>query len=110
MLEEMKLKDIMNVVNSLESNNKPVKCFWKAGEKYFIRTVTMHIIGTLLDIEGSELLLKNAVWVADSGRFYNALKTGQLEEVEPFVNDVIINRGSIVDATVWNHEIPKEPK
>ena len=80
--------------------------FFTIGEKYFVRTVTMHTIGELIGVNDSELLFKNAAWVADSGRFYDALKNGTLYEVEPFIDDVIVNRGSIVDATKWKHELP----
>lgn len=82
------------------------KSIWQLGKAYFIRTVTMHLIGELAIITDKELVLKNASWVADSGRFHDALKTGQLNEVEPFINDVILNRESIIDATAWDHEIP----
>lgn len=83
---------------------------WKLDENYFIRTVTMHLVGKLVWISEKELVLSNASWVADSGRFHNALKDGSLEEVEPFVNDVIVGRGSIVDATVWGYTLPTMQK
>ena len=79
---------------------------WQIGKAYFIRTVTMHLIGELSVITDKELVLKKASWIADSGRFHDALKTGKLSEVEPFINDVIVNRESIIDATLWSHEIP----
>lgn len=109
MLEDMKLKDVMHLVQLLKGENSD-KCFWEKGKSYFIRTVTMHLVGNLHDLTNKELLLKNAVWVADSGRFYDALKTGELSEVEPFITDVILNRESIVDASEWKHAIPQEQK
>lgn len=84
------------------------KSVWELNKKYFIRTVTMHLIGELIYFDDKELLLSNASWVADSGRFHNALKTGQLMEVEPFIKNVIVNRLSIVDATEWDHELPTD--
>ena len=79
---------------------------WEIGKNYFIRTVTMYCLGKLKAIVNQELLLEDASWVADCGRFHECQKTGKLNEVEPFVNDVIINRSSIIDATVWNHTLP----
>jgi len=76
------------------------------GRNYFIRTVTYHIVGKLIDIYKKELVLTSASWIADSGRFNNALKNGIFNEVEPFVNNVIVNRSGIIDATEWNHELP----
>lgn len=78
---------------------------WQVGENYLIRTVTMIQIGRLEKITDKELLLSSAAWIADTGRFYDALKSGKLNEVEPFPNDVIIGRGSIIDATQWQHKI-----
>jgi len=83
---------------------------WRIGEKYFIRGVTMHVIGKLIMVTDKELLLTNASWVADSGRFNNALKTGELDEVEPFVKDVIVNRSAIMDATIWMFDCPRDVK
>ena len=82
--------------------------FWQVGQAYFIRTVTMHSVGKLVSIDDKELVLSHASWVADSGRFHNALRDGTLDEVEPFVTNVLINRNSIIDATIWGHELPKE--
>lgn len=110
MLEEMKLKDVMQLVGLLQNKNEVSNELWQIGKAYFIRTVTMHLIGKLKVITNKELLLEDAVWVADSGRFHNALKDGSLNETEPFVNSVILNRDCIVDATIWQHLIPNEQK
>lgn len=100
------IKELM----SLFSNNKENGCLWEIGKLYFIRTVTMHLIGKLEKVTDKELLLSSASWIADSGRFHDAIKTGKLNEVEPFVSDIIVGRGSIIDATEWKHNAPKEQK
>lgn len=82
--------------------------FLEIGKSYFIRTVTMYTVGKLKAINNNEFLLEQASWVADCGRFSAALKTGTLDEVEPFVDDVVVNRGSIVDITEWRHNLPTE--
>ena len=70
------------------------------GKKYFIRTVTMHLTGELVHVSRQELVLKNAAWIADSGRFNITIRDiSNAGEVEPFENPVIVGRGSIVDAT-----------
>jgi len=99
-------------INSLIGNNAKIqeKSMFEVGKAYFIRTVTMHLVGKLIGINNKELLLKDASWVADSGRFHDALKTGELNEVEPFVDDVIVNREAIVDATFWRHLLPNVQK
>ena len=80
------------------------------GNKYFIRTATYHVVGKLVNIYTNELVLSSASWIADSGRFNAALTNGNFEEVEPFVNDVIVSRGGIIDATEWTHELPSKVK
>lgn len=80
------------------------------GEDYLIRTVTLYHVGKVLQITDSDLVLTKASWVSCTGRFHECLKSGILEEVEPFVDDVIVSRGAIVDATRWNHKLPEEVK
>jgi len=104
------LKEINKLFDGKEEVTNMQDEIWEIGKKYLIRTVTMIEIGELIMVSEKELILKNASWVADTGRYYNALKTGALEEVEPYINKVIVGRGSIVDATIWDHELPKEQK
>lgn len=80
---------------------------FKIGKNYFIRTVTMHLVGKLTKVTDKELVLEDASWIADSGRFHNALKTGQFAEVEPFVSkETIVGRGALIDATIFDHPLP----
>lgn len=82
--------------------------FWKIGENYFIRCVTYHQVGKLVEITDKELVLEDASWIADSGRFYDALKSGEFAQVEPFVEKVLVNREAIVDATLYPFDLPLE--
>ena len=70
------------------------------GGKYFIRTVTHHHTGILLQVTPTELVLTDAAWIADDGRLTAALKSGDFSEVEMFPagSKVIIGRGSLIDA------------
>lgn len=83
---------------------------FKIGENYLIRTVTMIVLGRLELVGEKELILSSASWIADTGRFYDALKTGKLNEIEPFIDNVIVGRGSLIDATIWGHPLPREQK
>jgi hypothetical protein len=72
---------------------------WDIGENYLIRTVTMIDTGRLVAITAQELVLENAAWIADTGRFADAVEKAEFGEVEPFpAGRVIVGRGSIVDA------------
>jgi hypothetical protein len=79
------------------------------GKSYFIRTVTYHLIGKVEKVCGDFLVLSDACWVADSGRFSKAIKDGELNEVE-FVGDAIVSITSVCDAFPWVHKLPKETK
>ena len=77
------------------------------GEKYFFRTVTYHMTGIVKKVIGSILELENAAWIADSGRFMNAIKNGELKEVEP-VGRAYININTVVDFFPWKHPLPEK--
>lgn len=79
------------------------------GKKLFIRTVTYHMVGEVVKRVGKFFQLKGASWVADSGRFMNAIKDGTLEEVEP-VGIAFLNTDTIVDMFEWKHKLPKDQK
>ena len=53
------------------------------GKKFFFRTVTYHMTGKVIKRIGNFVQLEKAAWIADSGRFMTAIKTGELNEVEP---------------------------
>lgn len=72
---------------------------WNLGKHYLIRTVTMIDTGRLVEVTPTELVLEDAAWIADTGRFSDAIKSGAFSEVEPFPDGrVIIGRSAIIDA------------
>jgi hypothetical protein len=85
---------------------------WEAGSNYFIRTVTHHYTGTLIAVYDKELVLKDAAWIADDGRFHQAVTTGAFNEVEPFAPGefVIIGRGAVLDAQKISFALPASQK
>lgn len=80
------------------------------GQKLFIRTVTFHYVGQVDKLTSEFVYLSDASWVADSGRFHTALKTGTLNEVEPMTFGAAVNRSSIVDFSPWVHALPNTAK
>jgi hypothetical protein len=82
------------------------------GEKVFIRTVTYHYTGQVVAVDAGMITLRDAAWIADSGRWATALKTGELSEVEPYLPGqlVYVGRGAIVDVTAWTHGLPTVQK
>ena len=75
------------------------------GEKLFIRTVTNYWTGEFVGITGGFIELNDAAWIANTGRFSDAIKTGALVEVDP-VGRAWVGVGAIVDFTTWNHPLP----
>lgn len=84
---------------------------WEIGKEYCIRTVTMIQVGTLEQVGDKEIVLRDAAWVADTGRWTDFLAVGKVNEVEPFPDGaVIIGRGSIIDACIWKHGLLRSQK
>jgi hypothetical protein len=83
---------------------------YNVGDAVFVRTVTYHYTGRISAIYPGEIVLAEAAWIADSGRFHVALATGALSEVEPYPGSVIIGRGAIVDVSAWAHPLPRVAK
>ena len=81
------------------------------GEKVIIRTVTNYYTGKIISIaalgNAGFVVLEDAAWIADTGRFANTLATGQLNEVEPYPGNVAVAIGAVVDISPWNHELPR---
>lgn len=84
----------------------------RVGNAVFVRAVTHYATGRIVEITKDEIVLEDAAWIADSGRFSQALEKGEsvLNEIEPFHSPVAIGRGAIVDVTSWPHALPRKVK
>lgn len=84
----------------------------RLGNKVFIRSVTHHYTGLIVGVSKDEILLKDAAWIADNGRFSAALASGQFNEVEPYPADAIVAvaRGAVLDTSDWKHDLPRTVK
>lgn len=109
-IDNLTVKEIKHIQSLLKSGEASHP--YKVGKNYFIRTVTHHLTGNLIKVTAKELVLINAAWIADDGRFMNALRDGNLNEVEPFPDnqEVIVGRGSLIDAVEWIYSLPREQK
>jgi hypothetical protein len=81
---------------------------WEVGENYFIRTVSMAITGRVVGVFPQEIVLEDAAWIADTGRFTQAVASAEFSEVEPYPDGqkVVVGRASVIDATT----IPSLPR
>ncbi len=97
------LKQLLNPAPPLPCPTAPVIRSWEIGKTYLIRTVTMIDTGVLIAVTDQELVLTDAAWIADTGRFADAIKSAEFNEVEPFPDgEVIIGRGAVIDAVKIN--------
>ena len=71
---------------------------FEIGAVYLIRTVTMIQVGRVVAACKQWVMLEDAAWIADTGRFADALKKWSFNEVEPFPDGIVgVSCGSIID-------------
>jgi hypothetical protein len=79
------------------------------GKNVYVRTLTFHYTGRVVQGDAHSLVLEDAAWIADSGRFGEALLSGRLNEIEPFPAGLVYV-SAIVDITEWKHALPREAR
>ncbi len=115
-LNKLSFEDLKKELATLEKKKTKVTTktngFYKIGEPYMIRTVTMIYTGRLIKSSNNELVLVEASWIPDTGRWMSACANGTFEEVEPYPEktEVIINRDAVLDLFKINFKLPKEQK
>ena len=84
----------------------------RVGNTVYIRTVTHHYTGRIVALDAQEIVLVDAAWVVDSGRWADAIATGTLNEVEPYLDGVTVavNRGAVCDVCDWTSDLPRVQK
>jgi len=99
-IDELKLGQIKEIRSLFPAVPAVVSSHpYELGANYLLRTVTMINTGRLVAVTEKELVLEDASWIADTGRFADALISCEFHEVEPFPEgQVIISRGALVDA------------
>ena len=123
----MTITAIQSLVDSLHADaNKPQvipkpkpakqgEWWWQVGANYHIRTGTHHYTGTFIGFNGpdnSEIVITDAAWISDDGRFTQAIAEGKLSEVEPYPDGepVLINRQFINSAVRVGWPMPRSQK
>ena len=109
------LKEMENLEKQIEAKKsvqqyKNMEVPFKVGEKYLIRTVTYFLTGKVKAIVGNFLVLEDGAWIADTGRFNEAINEGKLSEVEPVNVDCFVNVNSITDSFIWQFDLPRKVK
>ena len=100
-------REIRNALGNKTLSNHP----YEIGENYFIQTVTHYYTGRLIQVLQNELVLEDAAWIADTGRFKEFIQDGIFNETEPYPSGrLIIGRGSLIQAFKWTHKLPRDQK
>lgn len=84
----------------------------RVGKNAFIQCVTHYYTGHIIEVTETEIVIDQAAWIPDTGRFNEALARGQFGEVEPYPDDVpvAISRGGIVAVSEWKFPLPRAVK
>lgn len=82
------------------------------GQAAIIRTVTHTWVGRVLRVSRDEVLLGDASWVADAGRWseFTAGAIGASAEIEAAPGVVSVMRSAIVDVCAWPGNLPLETR
>lgn len=84
---------------------------FRIGKQYFIRTATMYWTGRVKAIEGHFAVLEEAAWIADVGRYNEAMEdSSKYNEVEPVKQDAIVNLDAVIDAVEITYPLLRSVK
>ena len=111
MTKTIKVSDeVYEQINEKLGDSKEINSYEDlVGSAYYFRTVTYHLVGKIKKIVGRFAYLESASWIADSGRFMNAIKDGTLNEIEP-VGVAFVNLDTVTDFFPWKHSLELEQK
>jgi hypothetical protein len=85
---------------------------FNVGENVFLRKITMILTGRVVATYDTYIELDNASWIADTGRYANAVRSGEFSEVEPYPDNLVVKvpLGDLVDGFVAPWPLPRTQK
>lgn len=105
-IENMTLGQVQALASAVNGDPPPME----VGKAYLIRCVTHYQLGRVVSVSPKWVVMDDASWIADTGRFYDFLTKHEANEVEPFPDPVIVSTGAIVDAVRFHGELPRIQK
>jgi len=105
-------KELIGMFGTIQTAREEEVYPFKVGKNYIIRTVTFTYTGRLTKVYDKELVFEDVAWIADTGRWADALKDiNNLNEVEPYPSgEVILGRGAILDMFKIKDDLPRSQK
>ncbi len=76
-IDDMKVGDLKQLAKLFDGKQSDDSA-WVVGKNYLIRTVTMIDTGRLVKVTEHELVLEDAAWIADTGRFMQAIEKAEI--------------------------------
>lgn len=106
-----KLTALLKLADLLDSDGEtvPPDAFPFSGA-VAIRTVTLYYTGVVRRVIPGFVILGEAAWIPDAGRWSTFLADGTPNEVEPFPDEVAVALGAIVDVAPWSAALPRKIK
>jgi len=101
-------REIAALLGTLGTGTEPSAYTRYLGKNVVIRSVTYHYIGRLALVCSDALVLEDASWLACSVRWGEGLRTGKVDEVEPYPGECTVSSGAIIDVSPWDHDLPRE--
>ncbi len=85
----------------LADKGEDVEPVFEIGQCYFIKTVSDYYVGRLERLTHDWMVLSDASWIPDTGRFNEFLRTGRPQECEPMAHGAVISIGAITAISPW---------
>ena len=105
------VKQLLALVNQSPITSSCTTGAWQLGQNYLILVAGTFYTGRLVGVDRYELVLEDASWVADTGRFAEALAKGVVTDVEPCpAGQTLLGRGAMIAAFRWTHDLPRTVK
>jgi len=81
---------------------------YQVGDVVFVKTVGEINVGRIgaIDLTDRWLVLEDASWAANVGRVGDALKDGELKEVEPYPAPYVMGLDYVLSMTSWSGPCP----
>lgn len=72
------------------------------GRVVYVNTGLHHYVGELVAVTAQEIWIKDAAWVPQDGRWHEALKSGEFDELEPcpYRGAIPLGRSCLAVATI----------
>lgn len=107
----MNAKALRALIDLLDTPDSAVQEFpFPVGDAVIIRTVTLYYTGRVQRVEAGFVVLTDAAWIADTGRWSTAMTSGVLGEIEPYPGEVAVSLGAVIDVAPWSHTLPRDTK